>query len=232
MIVGQGPDIIVGWSVFDLDETEFLVDLQIFIDSDPYLNMDDFLPNIIDALKSGDGRLQIISNGLNVWLYSAVLETVNQVGAFTYENIIRWLGESDTRHLGDEWMNREWFVVESLLSFNDEFINFETGAAQLDSREFIDLLNIAYRLPEPEQFALRDERASLLSAEQLLTLTIFGNIDSYRGIIGGWLDGLGEIVHIGVPSNIAGQHSFELNADMVFGINAGSPHQEIAWSFV
>jgi len=234
MIAGQGPDIIVGQSAESLEESLFLACLYSFIDTDPDISRNDFLPGIIKGLESRDGRLQVISNNFDIFLLSALSETMAQVGELTYENIIRWLSESQSRHLGPEWFNREWLVRESLLSFSDEFIDWENGIAHLDSDEFIDLLNIAYTLPPPEQFGFRREFDDLLNGNQLFDFGILYNVDSLRSgrrNVFGETE-LGEMIPAGVPSSAPGRHEFMTDIQTLAGINAGSEQPQTAWRFV
>jgi len=235
MIAGQGPDIIYGFNNEVLEDTEFLADLYSFLDSDPILNRTDFLPNILTAMENRSGKLQFISNYFTISPYYAMPETVAEVGLLTYENIIRWLSESDSRSFGDEWMHRYWFVLESVLSFSDDFIDWENGIAHLDSDTFIYMLNIAQTMPEPEQFGFRNEMEDLLSGNQLLTMEQVANVDDLRG--GLRQDalsaaGLGGMIPVGVPSTNFGQHEFFMGHSLILGINAASHHQEAAWGFI
>jgi hypothetical protein len=234
MIAGQGPDVIVGQSVETLENTEFLTCLYSFIDADYELDRNVFLPSILRGLESNDGRLQLISNNFDIFLFSALSETVEQVGELTFENIIRWLSEADSRHLGPEWFNREWLVRESLLSFSDEFINWDDGVANLNNPEFINLLNVAATLPEPEQFGFRSEIDDLRDGNQLFDFDILTDVNGLRG---GRRVAFGEIwasemIPVGVPSNNPGQHEFVTDIGTLVGINAGSVHPETAWNFV
>jgi len=235
MITGQGPDVIVGQSVDALENTEFLVCLYSFIDADPELSREDFLPNILRALESRDGRLQFVTNSFQITLFTALPETIAQVGEMTLSNMLDWLSASDSRHLGPEWFNRYWLVHESLLSFSDEFIDFENGMAHLDSDEFINLLNIAYTLPEPEQFGFRSEIEDLLSGNQLINMEGLLGVNDLRSGRRTFLaeQGIENLIPVGAPSNALGQHDFiphTLSAGG--GINAGSPHPQAAWSFL
>ena len=235
MIAGQGPDVIVGQSADALEDTEFLACLYSFIDIDTELSREDFLPNILEALESRDGRLQFVTNNFQITLFTALPETIAQVGEMTLSNMLDWLSASDSRHLGPEWFNRYWLVHESLLSFSDEFIDFENGIAHLDSDEFINLLNIAYTLPEPEQFGFRSEIEDLLSGNQLINMEGLHNVDSLRSGRRTFLaeQGIENLIPVGAPSNALGQHDFIphiLSASG--GIKAGSPHPEAAWSFL
>jgi len=235
MITGQGPDIIFGWSIETLEDTEFLAELYSFIDSDPDLSREDFLPNVLTGMENRNGEIQFISNYFAISVFYAMSETVAEVGALTYDNIIRWLSESEARNFGDEWMHRYWFVLESMLSFSEDFIDWENGVTNFDSEEFVDLLNIAYTMPEQDQFGLRSSFEDLLYGNQLLTMEMVFNVNDLRGgsrldtLIAAGLDGL---IPVGVPSTIPGQHEFFVGHSLVFGINAGSSHQEAAWSFV
>jgi ABC-type glycerol-3-phosphate transport system substrate-binding protein len=236
MITNQGPDIIVGPDIERFENTEFLVCLYSFIDSDPEISRSDFFPAVLGGFENQSGELQFISSNFEIFLYIARAETVAQVGELTYENILRWLTESDSRHFGDGWMNGEWFVRETLLTFSDEFINFDSGTAYLDTDEFINLLNIVYTLPRPEQFGYRsgDEWAEgILSGDHIFFTTYIWHVDALRLSLAGNLSPFGEILFTGVPSSPPhGQHQFYMDPLTSFGINVGSPNQEVAWSFV
>ena len=236
MITNRGPDIIVGPYIEILEDTVFLACLYSFIDLDPELSRSDFFPSILSGLESRDGRLQFISSNFDLSPFLALSETMAQVGELTFENIVRWLSGSNTRHFGDGWMNREWFVRESLLTFSDEFIDFENGIAHLDSDEFVDLLKIAYTLPGPEQIGYRsgDEWAyGILNGDHIFFTTSIWHVNSLRLSLADTLSVFGDIIFVGVPSSPPhGQHEFGMDITTTFSINAGSPHQETAWRFL
>jgi len=105
--------------------------------------------------------------------------------------------------------------------------------ANLDSEEFIHLLETAYHLPSvidrfsPNEVA--DEYMQLLNGEQLLTLAFLPHPERYQDFSAGL--GQEEIEVLGIPTERGGIHILQPYVARL-GINANSDNAESAWLFL
>jgi multiple sugar transport system substrate-binding protein len=117
-----------------------------------------------------------------------------------------------------------------MLSSYTSFIDHANNRANFDSEEFINILEIAARFPELDDFPSEDredEYALLYRGDQLFVRTFLhwpGDFQYYQTM-------LGDIVAIGYPSPTGGQHIIDI-PPVGIGITAGSSHEEAAWSFI
>jgi ABC-type glycerol-3-phosphate transport system substrate-binding protein len=227
---GRGPDIFLEHPVFPIGD-EFYADLYSFIDKDPVINRTDFFQSVLNIMEDGDGKLPLISQHYYLSTQFTMRETAAQIGPLTFTNILRRLNEPDAPRLSGNLITRDYFVIQIINSSGDTFIDMTNNEAHLDSEEFISLLEIAYRLPEYQDdfsgVSLQEEVEMVKNGEQLffpVYLHMPGNIRNYRALFG-------DIVAVGMLTNAGGQHGITMMWER-FAINAGSPHQDAAWSFV
>jgi len=159
----------------------------------------------------------------------ATKETAPQITPLTFETLLNRLEESDKTHIFGNWLLRDTFLINSLLYSGEMFIDWENNRANLDSDEFIKLLEIAAALPgEPiYDSPMVGEIKRLHDGEQLLysfDLHSAGSFQHFKGMLGE------NIVVIGMPTPTGGRHV--IKPMMNIGININSPHQEAAWSFI
>lgn len=230
MMVGRGPDIIIDPG-FPPIPSEFMVDLYELIDADPDLSRSDFFPNVLHAMESPEGTLAFVANNFEIETWLALRETAEQVDLLTFEVLLSLMDNPDVPLLFGDWMSREYFLAVSLYFSGDNFINWDAGTANLDSEEFISLLEIVSRMePLPEyggweqselymRFRNREELFFRLWLSDPELLWIYQKL-------------FGDIVAVGIPTAEGGQHAIRTPARHSIGINAGSEHQDAAWGFV
>jgi len=226
---GRGPDIFLEHPLFPVGD-EFYADLYSFIDDDPIINRTDFFQSVLSILED-DGKLPLISQHYYLSTQITMRETAAQVGPLTFTNLLRRLNEPDAPRLTGDHVAREYYIIQVINSSGDTFIDMTNNKAHLDSEDFISLLEIAYLLPEYQDdfsgSSLQEEVERVRNGEQLLFpvyLHMPGNFRNYRALFG-------DIVAVGMFTNSGGQHGVTFMWER-FGINAGSPHQDAAWSFV
>jgi len=130
-------------------------------------------------------------------------------------------------------MSAENFLLWTLTRSDLDFINLEEGRANLDSADFIELLELAARMSPDEHEMLfdinpmRTTAARMRSGEQLLRLSGLASVNRYhlyREIFGD------DMVFLGLPSSEGGRH--EVMFQNALSINAASDHQNAAWEFI
>jgi len=228
MITGRGPDIIYNEYEIIPRDSDFLEDLYTFVDADPELDRTDFFPNVLIDSEADDGRLTIIGNSFSIRTLLMLRENAALIDPFTFTSILMRLDESEELHLFADWMYRERFLHEAVHLSGDMFIDLKNNRANLDSEDFISVLEIAAGLPA--SYSIDNDRSDewdrLWRGELLLSNHWFNGPDSllrYQIL-------MDDFFAVGMPTNEGGQHSIEDIGN--FSINAGSEHKEAAWEFV
>jgi len=235
---GQGPDIVWG-SPTDLGallNQGMLVDLYGFIDADPELSRSDFFQNILGVLETPEGELPMIANSFSLQTMLGRAADVAHIQNWTIGEMLTLLEQmEDPTALLGQWVTAENFL-RIMLMMDQDFINWAEGSANLNSAEFIHLLEIAARLPQDsdleEMMQSNDFRAHESSFERMRRgaqlLDMAGIWQTHD--IQMYMAALEDIRVLGVPTREGGAHLVSVNQGM--GINRGSEHQDVAWDFV
>ncbi|MCL2563367.1 MAG: extracellular solute-binding protein, partial [Oscillospiraceae bacterium] len=239
VLTGQAPDIIVGSpsSLATLAERDLLVDLYSLIDADPVLSRDDFLPNILRTMEAPDGSLPMISNSFIIETIIGLADVVGDIESWTFAEMLALIERAEAA--GMEFFLAEFFTAErflhtAILYSDEDFIDWSENRVNVDNEAFIQLLEIAYRLPHvmadhsmEEWMALPDPIIRMLRGEQLIDFVDIRDIDAYQMLAGM----LGEdFVALGMPTRDGGAHAVRASAG--FAISATSTQQDAAWSFI
>jgi len=234
LMTGHAPDIIIVPQHMReaIIRQGLIIDLFPFIDADPEINRSDFLPNILGALETPDGTLPIISEHFSVSTIIGMADVVGDIESWTLTEMLALMERSDTEFILGEWVTADLFLDWVLEFSEQDFINWAEHTANLDSEEFIQLLEIANRLPHEFTFEFGvgieiSPLTRMLRQEQLLTWTTFhfpANYQLHTGILGD------DIVALGMPTESGGVHL--INVSDGLAISTTSPHQDAAWSFI
>jgi ABC-type glycerol-3-phosphate transport system substrate-binding protein len=232
LITGKGPDILYdfAWSYIN---SNLFVDLYPFIDNDDELDRSDFFPNVLNAFEGTDGLLRFIANRFTIQTMIGIAEDLDLIDSWTPQDLIVIL--DDLTHmqtpLGDK-MDSESFVRNMIAFSGDVFIDWEQYKANLDSEEFMRILEASRGLLNRE--GLPDinredtsEFAKMLRREQLVSFTLLNRPRNYQE----FTDALGNIRVIGIPTSQGGA-DFIVPYVETLGITASSEHKEEAWLFV
>jgi len=234
MIAGRGPDILYSEYYYDnifapMKNQGILADLWPFIDADPEINREDFFQNILKAMQSPDGSLQIIANQFTVETLISMPETFDQPESFTtskYLEIMRSALDTGASYPMGYYTGSD-FLLHTLVFVDLGIIDLGVGVSRFESQVFYDLLEIASLLPrevviEPD-FSLYGR---MTTGEQVFTITgIFSptNFARYETI-------LGDFTVLGYPSDEGGIHAASMMSNI--GLNAKSKNLDAAWSFI
>ena len=226
LIAGRGPDIIVD-SNFG-GNTDYLVDLYTFIDADPELDRADFFPGALRAMERPAGKLPFIANNFRVNTMLAKRETAELLYPFTFETILKNLDESNPYSLAGRWITGKNFISNAVLN-SDGFIDWDNKKVNFDSDEFIDLLEIAARLPDDyssSMMVLNEEYTRLRNGRQLLLPFDIRDLEDFRNAKAQ----IGDVIAVGIPTYFGGQNIIHVMGDI--GIYAMSENKDAAWSFI
>jgi len=239
MITGNAPDIIL-YRPLRENNPDFMVDLYTLIDSDPELDRTDFFSNVLRMHESPEGTLPFIGNTFSIRTMLTTRDTAEKIKPLTFNSILRQLEETSASHMLGERETRDSFLFDSIIYSGNYFIDWDNNLANLDSEEFVKLLEIAARIPSWEEL---NEQSSgfyndgfdyyyrtyerLHSGEQLLYPFTLQGLRVFRETRAFY----GDIVAVGMPTGTGGQHAIVLWGTNI-GIYAGSQNQDAAWSFV
>jgi len=243
LAAGMGPDIIWGGGLDAFADRGLFADLYRFIDADPTISRADFFPNILRAMESPDGSLPMIANSFGLQTMIGTAEHVGHIESWTMAEMLALIEAANPQQLATlmgDWMTGESFLSMALW-FGGDFLDWEARRANLDSAEFIALLNIAARLPDEHGWEERQmgggqtlvsghvwesEFARMLRGDQLISMAHLWDARRYQEFV----VALGDVVALGVPTADGGAHV--IHPGQGFGINAASPRQNEAWDFV
>ena len=234
LMTGKTPDIMYGLGAdFDImAERGMLLDLYPYIDADPELSRSDFFPNVLKVTESADGSLYEIPNRFMIYTMIGMPDMVGNIQSWTFEKMLALLDKAedyDVPFLFAETWTSEWLLAFSLRLSGHNFINWEENKANLDSADFIGLLETVSRLPldfPPRDVKRMSSAARMFRGEQMLDIIYFGDLSNFQYYTGA----LGEdVIFLGVPTPSGGAHAIETTG---FSISASSKHKDEAWSFV
>ena len=207
-----------------------LMDLYSFIDDDPELTRDSFLPNVLGALESEDGAIYTMPSGFWAdvivgnshiignragWTFREMQEVVNELG---FEGAI--MGPHVTQDL----------LLQFVLAYNqDEFVDWASGTCRFDTEAFGALLQFVAQAPETQD--LSDERNDfelIAAGEQLLMYGKLGNVKSIQKFQQNF--GTTDLCFVGFPSSSGIGNA--ISYDMSLAISTGCQAPEAAWEFV
>jgi len=232
LTAGKGPDILVDYSSSYRNSALF-VDLYPFIDNDDELDRSDFFPNVLNALEGTDGELKFVADRFMIQTMIGIAEDLAFIDSWTPQDLLVILDEFSHMQapLGD-YMDCAGFIFTMIAFSGDEFIDWGQYKANLDSEEFIRILEVSRRLPNrnvnPDADSLdTSEFTKLRRRDQLVSFALIYTPRRYQEFV----VALGDIRVIGVPTSQGGSDII-VPYNEPLGITASSEHKEEAWSFV
>ena len=234
LAIGQGPDILWGDS-FDMGtliDREVFIDLNPFLASDPVLSRSDFFPSVLATLETSDGALRALTQGFGIQTMVGLTEQVGHIENWTMsemQNLIETANAQGMEFPLGEWMTGDRFVLTALQFSGDQFINWETGAVDLDNDAFIALLEAAVGLPQEMDMNNQEwisEHEHILNNNQILMNHWISGPQGLQEIRATFQD----FTVLGLPTPQGGGHL--IMARELIGISAASTQQEAAWQFI
>jgi len=237
MITGNGPDIVQNYLTFN---PVFLADLYTFIDADSELNREDFFANFLQQYETPDGVLSSVSPAFIVNTMLALRENAEIIAPFTFESFFDLLSDSESDGMSVINMDRRSFLFNVIAYSGDKFIDLNNNLANLDSDEFINLLEVAAILENERELAddwYNEEWRRFFSGNTLLHHTYLHDPLYFRWDMATFSGSLnwaeGDIVAVGMPTPVGGRHGISFDSfNINYGINATSEHKDAAWSFI
>jgi len=232
LISGRIPDILdmTNLPVEIYAARGLLVDLNPFLDNDPDIRRGDLMDGVLRAAET-DGALYRIFSGFTI---STVIGHPSVVGDYPGWSIAEFRDVINSNPQADFPMgtsfSRESFL-KSMLEHNiEQFVDLEAGVTRFESREFIELLELASIFPSDRDTYVStyvEENEMIQSGRQImmhLNLGGFTAFRSRRSHMGG------EVVLKGFPAeNI---NSNKINIHNTVAITVGCEDKDGAWEFV
>lgn len=239
IIAGKIPDILLLDTQMPIDSyiaKGLLADLYPFMEKDPEIDKEDYLPNILEAFSVGGKLYELVPT----FQVSTVLGKTSIVGdrdgwnLQEYQELMASMPEETQPYVE---MTRDGMIYNGMMMTKDEYIDKETGECSFDSEGFVKFLEFANSFPEendPELYenenywsemetACREDRA-------ILTNT---HLASYRDFNRAEKVTFGEdVTLIGFPTESKNGHAIIPGWGANFAISAKSKAQDGAWEFI
>lgn len=234
---GNGPDFIVAdnyYAIANYIDKGMFTDLEPIMKKDEEFDYDDFLPNIIEALKK-DGKLYAMSSSFNVNTVIAKKSIVGDKNTWTMDDmraVEKTLSDGAVLWSG---LDRSSMMYQFLSFSGDTFADLSKGKCSFDSQAFIDLLEYVKTIPENtndfwSQFEDDWESYDTMYRRNrvICNARSFYGINSYKYQLRGYY---GEpLAMIGYPTESGNGSSISLGT--VFCICAKSNHKDVSWDFI
>lgn len=213
----------------------YLADLYEIIDADTEMSREDFVPSVLKALESDDGKLYQIPQSF--YIESAVaLEKV--VGEYETWNLAS-LKDAMTKLQPEATVFEQYYtkgsVLSNCISRNiSAFVDWKNGAAHFDSDEFKALLEFANSFPLDYNWDDYDyevdnsSQTRINSGLQLMSAFSISGFDDFLYTMSGYN---GDICFVGYPSE-DGTANHTLNVDGCIAITTTCADKTAAWDFI
>ena len=229
IISGKVPDI-YDLSCFNpgqFAQRGLLLDLKTMFEADDEIDYTELLPSAAAALEYKGGLYELVPAFSLVTMCSDISITGRE---WSVDDFIRLCNEYGTGAILGRDMSKADFLGYVLCFMKDELYTEEELSCSFDSRNFIDLLNIAARLPDSFDYD-GSQGTPLMRAytgEQKVCLDSFGSvivseISWYDSIFGG------EAQFVGFPTDSGS--GFGLAPLARLGISSSSQYRYSAWEF-
>lgn len=228
---GNAADIVnVQTSTYEsLAQKGMYADLNEMIENDPDVKRSDYFENVLDAFEL-DGKLYAMPTSFQVSTLIGREDVWKGKENYTLEDIQNVLNASGEGTELMDYMSKQTFLFTFFQGMADQFIDWETGECSFDSKEFIELLEMANSFPAEYDYdgQTLSTWEKLQSGKVLLYGESFYEISGYQ-IVGKLFDA--KTIVLGYPG-AKGNGALIQNTDSALAISNDSPNKEAAWEFV
>lgn len=223
IMAGDGPDVLDLACLSLPLNSSYLVDLYPYIDADPDIDRDMFVPTVIASLEL-NGKLTSLPAAFVVNTMTARVADVGERTDWTIEELQDlWEQRTDDIFLMSGWMDRHNFLGWLATLTTGDFIDWESGTARYDSEDFIRQLQFCEAQADYVEY--NDEIA------EKPCLVEFENVQNLVRINGIRNNYKEDFTYIGFPGN--GEYGSFFDVDQLhFAISANSDKKELAWEFI
>ncbi|MCL2425201.1 MAG: hypothetical protein FWD05_02575 [Oscillospiraceae bacterium] len=237
LAIGRVPDIIMfgdSWCDLRVELPSYrlaarglLVDLYTFLDNDPELSRQSFMPNLLYAISEGDSLYELPYR-FTVDVAVGNASILGMEMGWTFDKMLATLDDLQFDGLILNPNLSQINVLNMMLRFMiDDFIDWSTGTAYFGTDEFQRLLEIVKTFARADIYGgVLDERELIAQGQQLMMWQTISRPNELQ-----FFDFyFNEMVPVGFPVREGVGHSMRL--DNGFAISSTTEHMEAAWSFV
>lgn len=134
-----------GVSMANLAAKGVLTDLTELIENDPDISMDDFIPNIIEAL-SINGKLYGISDSFNIQTLVGKTKNVGSGTSWTFKEVLE-MAQKHPDAMLFQYATKSSSLSTLLQNTMDSFYDPATGECHFDEEDFVSLLELCNTFP-------------------------------------------------------------------------------------
>jgi len=153
IISGDVPDIIEmnGLSKSLYIKKGLLADMTALIEKDGEIKKEDFVDSVTSTIEH-DGKLYYMPTSFSIIALAGPKSIFNGMEGWTYEEMEEKYKNMPKDGIFKQGMTSEWFIQNMLGSQMKDFIDFETGKVNLDSKEFIQMLEFSKNFQSSEEY--------------------------------------------------------------------------------
>ena len=223
MMAGDGPDVLDLTCLSLPLNSSYLVDLYPYIDADPDIDRDMFVPTVIASLEL-NGQLTSLPAAFVVLTMTARVADVGERTDWAIEELQDlWEQRTDDIFLMSGWMDRHNFLSWLATLTTGDFIDWENSTARYDSEDFIRQLQFCETLSDYVEYTDEiAEKPCLVEFEDVQNLVRINGIRyNYKE----------DFTYIGFPGDGEYGSFFDVN-QLHFAISANSDKKDLAWEFI
>lgn len=181
IIAGKIPDIIdVGFMPKELYiKKGFLADLYPFIDKDDEIKKEDFIDTVRTTLEH-NGKLYYLPVSFRIYAFAGPKKIFGSMEGWSYEDMEKMYNDMPEGSSFMYNMTSEWFVENMLSAQMDDFINYDTKEVNLDSEEFINMIEFSKNFKGNKIDTSSDDTYVMSSSMSGGGITVSSNDESYE----------------------------------------------------
>lgn len=158
IVSGDIPDIIElnGLSKDMYIKKGLLADLYPFIEKDNEIKKEDFVDPVINTIEH-DGKLYYMPTLFSINALVGSKKVFGDMEGWTYKEMEEKYNSMPKDGIFMQGMTSEWFIQNMLSSQMTDFIDFKTGEVNLDSEEFIQMLEFSKNFQTSDKYFKEQE---------------------------------------------------------------------------
>ena len=188
ILSGNAPDMIVCQNqaiIKNLAKKGLFVDLNEFLEKDSEFNVDDIMPNILEACKI-NGKLLSLPSSFNIQTYAIKSKNFDKEGWTVDEMIDTYKSMPEGTSLTE--LDCKEMIAQMLLSSMCKCIDYDKGTCSFDSPDFKTLLSFCEQFPKEEDIIDWEDQDAVMEIynsdnfmkdKQLITPIYFYDFDYY-----------------------------------------------------
>lgn len=232
LTAGDVPDLVLMSSSY-LDEAGDMVntasnvfaDLYPYLDADPELGRDSFLPNMLDGLTT-NGELHALYNSTEIISLSALEKYVGDGKNLSIDDYRRIIAENDElAAMFGPWMTKSNLLGWICSTCINDYVDYANGTCDFNNDSFKALLEWCSEMnPDYEGEVMPEGYATYSEDEALLHLNDYMNIGTLANSM--------YPINVGFPSGAGNGSYYSCVYAMGMAIPAAAENKDGAWNFI